>query len=121
MPTVRLLGFSDAAAARVRAAVEEASPESIIEVGVDAESETARLLRELLHAVGEATHAVNNPLTVISGNAQLAVELARAFDVDASVLDAVRDIDEAAVRLAETLLGLDRLKQHAADLTRGSG
>ena len=119
MPIVRLLGFSDATAAQVRAAVEQVAPEAQVEVGVDAGSESARLLAELRRAVGKATHDVNNPLTVISGNAQLAVELARALDVDEAVLGAVREIDEAAGRLAQTLAELDRLKQLVADATAG--
>ena len=119
MPVVRLLGFSDAAAAQVREVLEGVAPEATVEVGLDEGSESARMLAELRQAVGKATHDVNNPLTVISGNAQLAVELARALDVDEAVLGAVREIDEAAGRLAQTLLELDRLKQQIADASGG--
>jgi signal transduction histidine kinase len=117
MPTVRLLGLSEDAAARVREAIEAAAPEVEVEEGIDEGSEAARMLAELRQAVGDATHAVNNPLTVISGNAQLAVELARVMEVDAAVLAALQEIDQATASLSETLLRLDRLKQQIADQT----
>ena len=119
MPVVRLLGLSKDAAARVREALETAAPEVRVEDGIDEGSESARMLAELRRAVGEATHAVNNPLTVISGNAQLAVELARMLEVDAAVLAALQEIDHATGSLSDTLLQLDRLKQDIADQTGG--
>ncbi|WP_420457488.1 histidine kinase dimerization/phospho-acceptor domain-containing protein [Rubrivirga sp.] len=60
-------------------------------------------LREALEAIrgelGRVAHALNNPLAVISGNAQLGLEMAAATGADETVSEALSTIADAAGRL----------------------
>lgn len=58
--------------------------------------ETLEALRGELSRVA---HALNNPLAVIAGNAQLGLEMARATDADESVAEALETIGSAASKL----------------------
>ena len=49
--------------------------------------------------LSRVAHALNNPLAVISGNAQLGLEMARATAADEMVVEALQSIAEAATRL----------------------
>ena len=49
--------------------------------------------------LGRVAHALNNPLAVISGNAQLGLEMAAATGADESVSEALSTIADAAGRL----------------------
>lgn len=59
-------------------------------------------LEEIRDELGRVVHALNNPLAVIAGNAQLGSELAQAVPTDETIVDALRAITDAAARL-ETL------------------
>ena len=74
-------------------------------------------LRAMSEEIVRLHHEVNNPLAIISGNAQLLVELARAMDMDEDLLGPIRDIEEASRRLADSLRGLARLRDHVRPLT----
>ncbi len=60
-------------------------------------------LRETLEGIrgelGRVAHALNNPLAVISGNAQLGLEMAAATGADETVSEALSTIADAAARL----------------------
>jgi signal transduction histidine kinase len=73
------------------------------------------LQRELVRAV----HDVNNPLAIISGNAQMLAELMRGQNVDAEVEKSVADIEEASTVLAERLERLSALRESLSSVING--
>lgn len=73
--------------------------------------EQMRLLRTIHSTVATVKHEINNPLSIISGNAQLLVELARALDLGEDIAQPARDIEEASQRIAASLDKLGDLKQ----------
>ncbi len=56
-------------------------------------------------------HDINNPLAIISGNAQLLVELARVMEVDEELMGPIEDIEAATQRLDDSLSELERLQE----------
>jgi hypothetical protein len=83
--------------------------------GGDGEAAGVSALLEALRAeTGAVAHAVNNPLTVIAGNAQLLAELARVGGVDPSLARPIADIEVAAQQLSEALGRLAVLRQRIA-------
>lgn len=56
-------------------------------------------LRYLKGELGRVAHSLNNPLAVITGNAQLGLEVARATNADATVTEALEAVGEAAAEL----------------------
>jgi signal transduction histidine kinase len=62
-------------------------------------------------ALRRVTHDINNPLAIISGNAQLLLELARVLDLDPDVAKPIRDIEEASQRLADMVERLNALNE----------
>lgn len=75
----------------------------------------------LQQALSEMTHDINNPLAIISGNAQLLLELARMLDLDPDVAKPIQDIEEASHRLAETVRRLNALKETLDQPLGGDG
>lgn len=71
------------------------------------ELETEEDIREVLSSV---YHDLNNPLSIISGNAQFLLELSREQDLDEQFESSARDIQEASRRMSESLQQLTRLK-----------
>lgn len=69
----------------------------------------SEVLRELSSRVSSAKHDINNPLSIISGNAQLLAELARAMDLGDEFLEPIRDIQDASERISNSLEELDAL------------
>jgi signal transduction histidine kinase len=67
-------------------------------------------LRERL---SEVYHDLNNSLAVISGNAQLLTELARAEDLGPAFTDPLDDVEAARADISEALDRLDRLRAQA--------
>ena len=53
-------------------------------------------LEALRAEMGRVAHALNNPLAVIAGNAQLGLELSQAVETDEAVVESLRNIAEAA-------------------------
>lgn len=68
---------------------------------------------DLQGALRRVTHDINNPLSIISGNAQLLLELARVLDLDPDVAKPIRDIEEASQRLADMVSRLNSLNDTA--------
>jgi|GEM_PF-4468111 len=65
--------------------------------------------QQIRSALLRVNHDINNPLSIISGNAQLLLELARAMGLDESLIQPMRDIDEACQRASQLLGGLVEL------------
>lgn len=68
------------------------------------------ILRRVRHTISRVNHDLNNPLSIISGNAQLLVELARAYDLDGDLMQPIQDIEEASARVAGILRRLIDLR-----------
>mgnify|MGYP000120139913 CR=1 FL=1 len=76
------------------------------------EPETTDELHETLSAV---YHDLNNPLSIISGNAQFLLELSREEGLDDQFASSAQDIQEASQRMAESLQRLTRLRDALED------
>ena len=68
---------------------------------------------DLQVALRRVTHDINNPLSIISGNAQLLLELAQVLDLDPDVAKPIQDIEEASQRLAHMIERLNALNDAA--------
>lgn len=66
---------------------------------------------EVHETVSTVYHDLNNPLSIISGNAQFLLEIGQEEDLDEQLLSSARDIKEAAERMADSLHQLTRLKE----------
>ncbi|MEM6644847.1 MAG: histidine kinase dimerization/phospho-acceptor domain-containing protein [Bacteroidota bacterium] len=91
---------------RILAALQQRSPEG----GKNEQALTERLA-EIRAKASKVHHDVNNPLAIISGNAQLFLELASILGADEDLVQPVRDIEAASVRMADLLHGLMDIKQ----------
>lgn len=80
------------------AAVRLASGAGGEETGPD-DDDVQRALAELRDEMSRVAHSLNNPLSVIAGNAQLGLELSSALGVDADVVGAFEQIQSAAAEL----------------------
>ena len=65
---------------------------------------------EIREVVSTVYHDLNNPLSIISGNAQFLVELSQEEDLDEQFVSSARDIQEACQRMSEALQRLTHLK-----------
>jgi signal transduction histidine kinase len=54
---------------------------------------------DLEHALSKARHTISNPLTIISGNVQLLLQLADLKDMDEELIASLEDINEATEEL----------------------
>lgn len=61
----------------------------------------ASSLDRLADELGRVAHALNNPLAVIAGNAQLALEMAAALGTNESIVESLQAIRGAASQLEE--------------------
>lgn len=75
------------------------------------ESNGAESLDEMHETVSSVYHDLNNPLSIISGNAQFLLEISREEDLDEQFVSSAQDIKEAAQRMADSLHRLTRLKE----------
>lgn len=78
-------------------------------------SESAESLEDVQDTVSSVYHDLNNPLSIISGNAQFLLEIGREEDLDDQFLSSAQDIQEAAQRMADSLHQLTRLKEELED------
>lgn len=69
------------------------------------------LLTDVRYALARVVHDVNNPLTIIAGNAQLLGELSRMMELDPDLAKPISDIEEASQQLAERMAQLAELKE----------
>lgn len=113
----RLVSISnDGAPGRTEAATLARAPNE----GVgDALADATALLHSLRNDMSHVVHALNNPLAVISGNAQLGREIAHSLQADDSLVDAFREIDEAAEKLRALFSEVTRLRQRVDDAIDG--
>jgi signal transduction histidine kinase len=72
------------------------------------DEETAEDLRD---AISDIYHDLNNPLSIISGNAQFLIELSREQEMGDQVEASAEDIQEAARRMSNSLKRLDHLRE----------
>ena len=70
---------------------------------------------DLHGAVSSVYHDLNNPLSIIAGNAQFLLELSQEKDLDEQFASSAQDIQEASQRMSESLQRLTRLKDHLED------
>jgi signal transduction histidine kinase len=78
---------------------------------MNAQDTTDPLPEEAREALSKVYHDLNNPLSIISGNAQFLLEIGRDADLDDAFLSSVEDIREAADRMAAALRHLTELKE----------
>jgi len=76
------------------------------------EPETNEEIREVVSSV---YHDLNNPLSIISGNAQFLVELSQEEELDEQFVSSAQDIQEACERMSEALQRLTHLKDALGD------
>lgn len=75
------------------------------------ESEPSNSLDDVHETVSSVYHDLNNPLSIISGNAQFLLEISREEELDDQFVSSAQDIKEAAQRMADSLHQLTRLKE----------
>ena len=79
------------------------------------DTSSADPVEDIHESVSSVYHDLNNPLSIISGNAQFLLELGEEQDVDDQFVDSARDIKEAAQRMSDSLERLTRLKEALED------
>jgi len=80
--------------------------------------EPIEMLHEIRVTLSRVYHDTNNPLAIISGNAQFLLELSRVTDMDEDLRQPIQDIDEASTRVAESLKDLASLREQIAQYLR---
>ena len=78
-----------------------------------------KLIETVRSAMANVKHEINNPLAIISGNAQLLLELAGQIDLDEELVKPIRDIEEASLRITESLEKLNSIKDLIARESKG--
>lgn len=73
-----------------------------------------RVLDAVDSAASRLKHDINNPLSIIAGNAQLLLELASTHHLDGEVVQVARDIQAAAARASEMAGELKQLRHQVA-------
>lgn len=73
-----------------------------------------RVLDAVDHAASRLKHDINNPLSVIAGNAQLLLELASHHHLEGEVVQVARDIQAAVARASELAGELKQLRHQVA-------
>ena len=68
------------------------------------------LLQQIRQQLSTITHDFNNPIAIISGNAQLLLEVGRMMNLEAELIRFAADIEEASRRLASGLHPVEQLK-----------
>jgi signal transduction histidine kinase len=74
------------------------------------QAEAPELLSDVHDTVSSVHHDLNNPLSIISGNAQFLLELSKEKDLDRQFESSAEDIQEAAERMAASLHRLAQIK-----------
>jgi len=75
------------------------------------DSESIDSLDDAHETVSSVYHDLNNPLSIISGNAQFLLEIGKEEELDEQFISSARDIREAAQRMADSLSRLTQLKE----------
>jgi signal transduction histidine kinase len=79
------------------------------------DSPSPEALDDVHDTVSTVYHDLNNPLSIISGNAQFLLEISREEELDEQFVSSAQDIKEAAQRMADSLHQLTRLKEQIED------
>lgn len=77
------------------------------------------VLEDLKHELGRVAHSLNNPLSVIMGNAQLGIELSSAMDTDENIVSALQSIYEAGGELGALFGDIAALRDRVDRLLAG--
>ncbi len=101
---IRAMGLADHSNGSITNDTPRVSPDAAI-----------AMLEELRAEAAGMAHAVSNPLTVITGNAQFLLEVARTEEVDPVMMGPIEDIDRASQQLAEALERLAALRERIAE------
>lgn len=88
-------------------------------LNIEASLDPDDAIRILRRALSRIYHDTNNPLSIVSGNAQYVLELAKSMDVDDELIQPVRDIEEASERIAQGLRQLTLLRDEIDVYLRG--
>lgn len=83
----------------------------VLDTPSNSSPDPVRALDVMLRALSRTLHDVNNPLTVISGNAQLLNEMGPSLGLSPELQKPIGDIEEASVMLAERLAELASLRE----------
>ncbi len=75
---------------------------------------------KLLGTLSDVVHDINGPLAVISGHAQLLLDIAQSEPLDPEIAGYLRNIEEASQRLAMELGRLSEIRR-AGEWSDGSG
>ena len=76
------------------------------------DSEEPELEEDVHEVVSSVYHDLNNPLSIISGNAQFLLELSQEQDLDEQFVSSARDVQEASERMSKSLQRLTRLRDY---------
>jgi len=79
------------------------------------DTQSTESMEDVQETVSSVYHDLNNPLSIISGNAQFLLEIGREEDLDEQFISSAQDIQEAAQRMADSLHQLTRLKEELKD------
>jgi len=88
-----------------------AGPPTSNDTAMSASETHEPLSDEAQQALSKVYHDLNNPLSIISGNAQFLLEISKESDVDDAFVTSIEDIHEAADRMAEALRQLMDLRE----------
>lgn len=88
---------------------------STINEAFDPATDPVQAIRKVQRILGRLYHDTNNPLAIVSGNAQFLLELARSMDLEDDLVQPMRDIEEASERVAEGLRDISRLRDRIGE------
>jgi len=77
-----------------------------------------RTLRDLRGRLSRVHHDLNNPLSIVSGNAQLLRELAKALGVEEDFHGPLEDLEAAVEKLTESADGLILVRRMLGELEK---
>lgn len=75
------------------------------------ERERRQMLRSIRTELARVHHELNNPLSIISGNVQLLLEIVRMTGLEEDLKGPLEDIDAASQKMADLLYRLVVLKE----------
>jgi len=81
----------------------------------DASTDPVELIRKLRRSLGRIFHDTNNPLAIVSGNAQFLLEVGRSMELESDLIQPMQDIEEASERVADGLKEISMLRDRIGD------
>lgn len=73
------------------------------------------MIRRLRRELGRVFHDANNPLAIVSGNAQFLLELGKSMNLGRDLVQPIEDIEEASERVAAGLRDIATLRDRIED------